>query len=88
MQMYQGKTNKNNFNMKEIITMSEINVNELNEVAGGANGNYIRYTVKKGDCLSVLAVQYHTTVDELVKINNIKNPDLIRIGQVLLIPVK
>ena len=66
--------------------MAEINVNELNEVAGGANGNYIRYTVKSGDCLSVLAVQYHTTVAELVKINNIKNPDLIRVGQVLLIP--
>lgn len=41
------------------------------------------YTVKKGDTLSELAVKFNTTVSELVRLNKIKNPDLILIGQVL-----
>lgn len=41
------------------------------------------HTVKKGDTLWDLAIKYNTTVNELVKLNNIKDPDLIIIGQVL-----
>src|SRR5690625_4927491 len=39
------------------------------------------YTVKKGDTLSHIAKRYGTTVSELAKINNIKDPNLIRVGQ-------
>lgn len=39
------------------------------------------YVVKKGDYLGKIAKEHNTTVDKLVKINNIKNPDLIKIGQ-------
>ena len=48
------------------------------------NDNY--YIVKKGDTLSEIALNYHTTVDELVRLNNIKNPNLIRVGQKILLP--
>ena len=41
------------------------------------------HVVVKGDTLSELAVKYNTTVSKLVQLNNIKNPDLIVIGQVL-----
>lgn len=41
----------------------------------------IVYTVVKGDTLSKIASRYNTTVSELVKLNNIKNPNLIVIGQ-------
>lgn len=41
------------------------------------------YTVKWGDTLSELAVKYNTTVNNLVKLNNIQNPDYIVVGQVL-----
>lgn len=41
------------------------------------------YTVKKGDTLSGIAKKYNTTVDSLVKKNNIKNRNLIYVGQVL-----
>jgi flagellum-specific peptidoglycan hydrolase FlgJ len=41
------------------------------------------YIVKKGDTLSAIARRYKTTVQSLVKLNNIKNPDLIRVGQKL-----
>lgn len=39
------------------------------------------YTVKKGDTLSHIAKRHKTTVAELAKQNNIKNPDLIYPGQ-------
>ena len=41
------------------------------------------YIVKKGDTLTKIAKRYGTTVDALVKKNNIKNPNLIYVGQVL-----
>ena len=62
---------------------------ELSEVSGGADTvTYIKYTVVKGDTLSKLAKRFGTTVNTLVKINHIKNPNLIIVGQVLLIPQK
>ncbi len=39
------------------------------------------YTVKSGDTLSYIAYRYNTTVDKLVSLNNIKNRDLIYVGQ-------
>ena len=41
------------------------------------------YTVKKGDNLTKIAKKYNTTVDELVKLNNLDNPNLIYPGQKL-----
>lgn len=52
-----------------------------------AEQDYTTYKVKKGDTLYKIAKKYNTTVDELVKLNNIKDPDLIITGQVLKIPV-
>jgi murein DD-endopeptidase MepM/ murein hydrolase activator NlpD len=40
-----------------------------------------KYTVKSGDTLSEIAAANGTTVDELVKINGISNPNLIYAGQ-------
>lgn len=45
----------------------------------------VTHKVVKGDTLSELAVKYNTTVSALVKLNNIKNPDLIYIGETLII---
>lgn len=39
------------------------------------------YTIKSGDTLSYIAYRYSTTVDKLVELNNIKNRDLIYVGQ-------
>lgn len=41
------------------------------------------YTVVKGDTLSALAKRFGTTVSNLVSLNNIKDPNLIVVGQVL-----
>lgn len=45
----------------------------------------VTYTVKKGDTLSGIAKKYGTTVSKLASLNNIKNVNLIYVGQVLVI---
>ena len=44
------------------------------------------YTVKKGDTLTKIAKKYNTTVNKLVSLNNIKNKDQIRVGQIIKLP--
>ncbi len=45
-----------------------------------------RYTVKKGDTLSIIAGRYGVTVDDIVRANKIKDKNLIYTGSVLVIP--
>lgn len=49
--------------------------------------NYKEYVIVSGDNLTKIAKNFDTTVDELVKLNNIANPDLIYAGDTLKIPV-
>jgi polysaccharide deacetylase family sporulation protein PdaB len=46
----------------------------------------VTYTVRSGDTLYSIARRYNTTVAQLASLNNISNPNLIRVGQVLTIP--
>ena len=41
------------------------------------------HTIEWGDTLSEIAIKYNTTVDRLVSLNNIENPDLIYAGDKL-----
>lgn len=52
---------------------------EVNRILNAENSVY--YTVQKGDCLQYIANKYGTSVDRLVKLNNIKNKNLIYVGQ-------
>lgn len=44
------------------------------------------YQVKAGDTLSLIALRYSVTIDELVQANGLADPDRIYIGQTLVIP--
>jgi lysozyme len=46
----------------------------------------VTYTVKSGDTLTAIAVRFKTTPAALAQLNNLTNPDLIQVGQVLVIP--
>ncbi len=46
------------------------------------------YVVKPGDTLAKIAAAHGVTTQALIQANGIKNPDLIRSGQVLVIPGK
>ena len=48
----------------------------------------IYYTVKRGDALYKIANAYKTTIAKLVEWNNIKNPNLIYVGQKLIVGYK
>ena len=70
--------------------VQNLNENDLQEVSGGSayTGACFVYVIKQGDCLSVIAQKYRTTVATLCQINNISNPNLIYAGHKLLIPYK
>lgn len=76
----------------------KVNDSELDEVTGGAGswqqyakgtyvnyGSYIVYTVASGDVLSGIAIRFGVTVKEIQDWNNIKNPNVISVGQKLTI---
>ncbi len=44
------------------------------------------YTVKKGDTLSSIARQFNTTVPTLQSLNNISDPNALKVGTVILVP--
>ncbi len=44
------------------------------------------YVVQRGDTLGAIAKRFHTTIAELVRLNGLKNPNRLAIGQKLLLP--
>jgi len=46
----------------------------------------VSHTIQPGDTLWAISIKYGVTVDAIVQLNNIANPDLIYAGQVLQIP--
>ncbi|SFC73710.1 Peptidoglycan/xylan/chitin deacetylase, PgdA/CDA1 family, partial [Alkalibacterium subtropicum] len=58
-----------------------VTINQLLNINAGTQ----TYTVQSGDTLYAIALRYDTTVQRLVELNNIANPNLIRAGQVLII---
>ena len=60
---------------------------ELAGVAGGTGTDlYFFYTIAKGDTLDRIARRYNTTEDELVRINRIADPNLIKAGDRIKVP--
>ena len=45
------------------------------------------YTVVVGDTLGKIAHDYNTTVANILKFNTIPNPDLIHVGQKIIVPL-
>lgn len=48
----------------------------------------VYYTVKQGDTVSKIANKYNTTTNKIVKDNNLKNPNVIYVGQKLKVGTK
>ena len=59
------------------------NENSNNQNNNTNNSSEITYIVKAGDTLSAIAQRYGTTYQKIASDNNIKNPDLIYVGQPL-----
>ena len=65
---------------------NRIYVGQILKIPTQREDDYLSYTVRRGDTLSALARRYHTTVYQLVRLNDIADPDRIYVGQVLRIP--
>jgi nucleoid-associated protein YgaU len=61
------------------------------ELGGGAgktdSDQFLKHTVQRGEYLSTIAKRYGVTVAEIQKTNKLSS-DLVKVGQVLLIPKK
>lgn len=66
------------------MAMDKVAMNDelMNEVTGGS---VLPYVVQAGDTLGALAKKYNVTLEQLMKWNNIKNPDILTVGQHLVI---
>lgn len=55
----------------------------------GSGGQYKRktHTIKKGENLTQVANKNHTSVIALIRLNNLKDPDKLNIGQIIKLPV-
>ena len=81
-----GYVDRNKFT-KEIFINASNEPSEILPEVEEPTENYKTVTIVKGDTLSQIAKDYGTTVQELVRINNIRNPNLIYAGETLKIPV-
>ncbi len=63
-----------------------VSINKLEEAIPDKKASITIYVVQPGDTLWNIAKRYFTCVDEIVKINNIENADLIKPGDKIIIP--
>ena len=61
------------------------NTSDTGNGTSTSTGGTSYYTVKAGDTLSGIANSYQTTVNTLARLNNLANPNLIYVGQRLLV---
>lgn len=79
--------NLNNISNPNLIYPGQvITINGSNNIENGKNScGKITYTIKRGDTLSSIARKYNTSVNKLVMLNNISNPNLIYAGNIIII---
>lgn len=73
--------NPNLIYVGERINLPSGNTNTIRDTS------HILYIVKSGDTLSQISLTYNVSINTLVSINNIQNPNLIYVGEILRIPV-
>ncbi len=68
------------------IPLVEPSTNEQSSVIPTSAVLPSQYVVQPGDSLSVIAATYNISLQSLLNVNNIQNPDLLEVGQVLIFP--
>ena len=58
----------------------------LDATQSGAVENATEHIVQSGDTLFEIAQQYNVSLDALLSANNIENPDILTVGQLLILP--
>ena len=78
-----GHQGRNNLRSDRIVVGQVLKIDR--SFAGGEVSDLV-YVVSRGDNLYNIAKQYNTTVDALISVNNIKNPNVLPVGKTLIIP--
>lgn len=76
----------NNIQNPNLIYIGQTLIIETNS-SSSSGISYITYTVRRGNTLWAIARRYNTTVSAIATLNQIQNPNLIYVGQVLRIPI-
>jgi LysM repeat protein len=74
--------NKNNLKVGQVLIVPKATIKDTAKTVT-VKALPVYYTVKSGDNLSHIAATYKTTAAKLQALNNIKNPNLIKVGQKL-----
>ncbi|MFG3611450.1 GH25 family lysozyme [Rummeliibacillus stabekisii] len=70
---------------RAVKAVSETGVSQVSHIVPTTyvSKSKVKYTVKAGDTLTKIANKYKTTVSKLVKLNKLKDKDIISVGQTL-----
>lgn len=74
------------FNQEFVDVVTKVDEIPLDEIGMAVKPSMIVYYIQNGDTLWGIAKKYLTTVNDLLKVNNIDGPDSLAVGQQLLIP--
>ena len=67
----------------------ELDLDELQNVSGGVkldSSVCVRYSMAGDDILKSVAAKFSTTEEELIRLNNIRDPEKVSAGKVILVP--
>lgn len=82
-EVIQGLWN-NGFTRKRLLEEAGYNYGEVQNIVNQLQARIpATYNIKKGDTLSSIAKKYNITVSQLVRLNNIKNPNFIKAGDII-----
>lgn len=59
-----------------------MNDEQMDQVTGGT---VLPHVVQAGDTLAAIAKKYNVTIEQLMKWNNIKDPNILMVGQQLVV---
>lgn len=60
--------------------------NPISQAESGLSGNFSIHTVSVGETLGQIALEYNTTVEELVDLNDLEDVNVLAVGQELQVP--
>ena len=78
-----GNVDLNEFEQEILLNKNKLTPPTDNNSEENDDNEYIYYSVKSGDTLYTIASRYNTSVNSIVQLNNIQNPNKIYVNQVL-----
>lgn len=79
---------KNNYQIRVPLGSAEQVKKLYAQLPEEKRASYYRHQIKSGDTLQVIARKYRIRVDDIIALNNIKNPRSLQIGHNLILPLK